>query len=281
MELTPDFQFSQASLQDLSDCHRRFFLRYIRRLAWPAVESQPIQENETRQQQGTAFHRMVQQYFLGIPEQRLSELNLEEPLQGWWQNFLRFKRQLPALGSPDAKIYPECTLTTSVAGVRLVAKFDLVVIQGRKVSIYDWKTARHQPKRDWLQRRLQSLVYPYVMFRSGGYLAKDRQPFSPEEINLTYWFVEFPDHPENFNYSRQQMETESAYLESQVKLVKSKLAEDETSFPLTPDEKTCTLCTFRSLCNRGARAGENESLDEAIDLSGLVIDPDQIAEIEF
>ena len=38
MNLPPDFHFSQASLRDFLACPRRFLLRHIQRLAWPAIE---------------------------------------------------------------------------------------------------------------------------------------------------------------------------------------------------------------------------------------------------
>ncbi|MGC1378508.1 MAG: PD-(D/E)XK nuclease family protein, partial [Anaerolineales bacterium] len=55
------FTFSQSSLQDYVDCARRFQLRYIEHLQWPAVETAPVLENERRQLEGQQFHRMAQQ----------------------------------------------------------------------------------------------------------------------------------------------------------------------------------------------------------------------------
>ena len=66
MPLPPDFHFSQGNLQDYSDCPRRFQLRYLLELAWPAVEAEPADEFETRIRDGEAFHRMVQQHVLGV-----------------------------------------------------------------------------------------------------------------------------------------------------------------------------------------------------------------------
>ena len=40
------FDFSQASLQDYIDCARRFQLRYLQQLHWPAPQAEPIRENE-------------------------------------------------------------------------------------------------------------------------------------------------------------------------------------------------------------------------------------------
>ncbi|MCP4541151.1 MAG: PD-(D/E)XK nuclease family protein, partial [Chloroflexi bacterium] len=66
MTLPADFQFSQASLQDYVDCPRRFQLRYVLRVAWPAPEAEPVLENERYLQQGAAFHRLVHQHALGL-----------------------------------------------------------------------------------------------------------------------------------------------------------------------------------------------------------------------
>jgi hypothetical protein len=69
------FTFSQSSLQDYSDCPRRFQLRYIEQLQWPAVEAEPVMENEHHQQEGQLFHRMVQQHRIGLPDGKLAGMN--------------------------------------------------------------------------------------------------------------------------------------------------------------------------------------------------------------
>ena len=74
MPLPDNFQFSQASLQDFVDCPRRFHLRYLLNVAWPAAEAEPIEEQERRVQLGLAFHRMVQQQLVGIPEVRIARM---------------------------------------------------------------------------------------------------------------------------------------------------------------------------------------------------------------
>lgn len=68
------FPFSQSSLQDYLDCPRRFELRYLRQLQWPAVESEPVLENECRQPEGQLFHRLGQQHLPGIPLEKLTSL---------------------------------------------------------------------------------------------------------------------------------------------------------------------------------------------------------------
>jgi hypothetical protein len=53
-------------------------------------------------------------------------------------------------------------------------------------------------------------------------------------------------------------------------------------FPLTLDEKKCVFCEYRSLCNRGTRAGNwQDADDEPAPSQGLDLPFEQIGEIEF
>ena len=90
MSIPIDFQFSQSSLQDFEICPRRFELRYLWQLRWPAIEAVPIQEAERLRQLGVDFHRLVQQHLVGVEEAALTDsLTEAEPdLQTWWQNYL-------------------------------------------------------------------------------------------------------------------------------------------------------------------------------------------------
>ena len=88
MALPANFQFSQASLQDFVDCKRRFYYRYVERLSWPALESEPALENERYMQRGAAFHHLVHQYILGIPEDRLVTGAESGDFSDWWTSFI-------------------------------------------------------------------------------------------------------------------------------------------------------------------------------------------------
>ncbi len=70
-KLPAQFAFSQSSLQDYADCPRRFQLRYLDKLIYPAAETEPALENEKHLQEGQNFHRLAQQYLLGIPTEKL------------------------------------------------------------------------------------------------------------------------------------------------------------------------------------------------------------------
>lgn len=281
MPLPSDFHFSQGSLQDFVDCARRFQLRYLDRIAWPAVQAEPILQNERHMQQGELFHLLVQQHLVGVPVERLAAMaQIDADLAAWWQAYLT-----AAPADLPGRRFPEVTLSAPLGGSgerRLVAKYDLVVLtaDGRAV-IFDWKTSHHRPPRRWLAGRLQTRVYPYLLLDAGVDL-NDGQRLAADRIEMVYWFAGFPDRPERFVYSAQQAAEDEGYLLGLVERI-ALMAGGEGAFPLTPDEAHCRFCIYRSLCERGIEAG---SLDEADyrDFEPEIevdLDFEQIAEIEY
>ncbi len=274
--LPTNFQFSQGSLQDYVDCPRRFQLRYVERLAWPADEAEPALEHERYLQQGAAFHRLIHQHALGIPPERLSSTVTDDDLRRWWHNYLESRPfDLPAPG------YSEMLLSAPVSGYRLVAKYDLIAVGAdRRAIIVDWKTSRKRSRQKWLAERLQTRVYPYLLVRAGSHLNAGRS-LQPEQVEMVYWFANFPAVPERFIYDATQYEADKVYLTSLIEEIDGL---GDRDFPLTTQERPCRYCRYRSLCQRGIRAG---SLDEAEDELGLdddfdfAFDFEQIAEIEY
>src|SRR5574339_634540 len=131
---------SQSSLQDYMDCARRFKLRYLDRLSYPAVETEPALENEKHQQEGEYFHRLVQQQLIGIPAEQIARFANTPNLQRWWENFQSAK-DLNDL-KKGTRLYPEATLSAPLGKYRLLAKYDLIAVRDGKTIIYDWKTYR-------------------------------------------------------------------------------------------------------------------------------------------
>jgi hypothetical protein len=281
MSLPTDFHFSQGSLQDFVDCARRFQLRYLDRIAWPAVQAEPILENERHMQQGELFHLLVQQHLVGVPVERLTAMAQgDEDLAAWWQAYLA---AAPS-GLPGQR-FPEVTLFSPLSASgerRLVAKFDLVVVKpdGQAV-IFDWKTSHHRPPRRWLAERLQTRVYPHLLLHAGVDL-NDGQPLAADRIEMVYWFAGFPDRPERFVYNASQAAEDEGYLHGLVEQI-ALLAGGEGIWPLTPDETRCRFCVYRSLCERGTTAGSLDEVDYRDFEPETVIDLDfeQIAEVAY
>jgi hypothetical protein len=52
---------------------------------------------------------------------------------------------------------------------------------------------------------------------------------------------------------------------------------------LTPDARQCRFCKYRSLCERGVKAGFLEELEDEVESPDFeaTLDLEQIAEVEF
>lgn len=273
-KLPAHFQFSQSSLQDYADCARRFQLRYMERLAWPAPEAEPLLAFEQHQALGERFHELVHRHLIGIPAERLSPLAADEPLRHWWENYLRTGLR----GLPQQR-HPEITLTAPLGAYRVIAKYDLIAVEpGQQAVIMDWKTSLQRPRRERLATRLQTVVYRYLLARAGAHLNGD-QPITPEQVEMVYWFAEHPDEPERFPYSTAQFHEDEAYLRRLVGEI-----ETREVFELTSDLTRCTFCTYRSLCKRGEKAGDYRlaEVEDTEDIgAGFTFDLEQVTEIDF
>lgn len=271
-KLPSTFSFSQSSLQDYADCARRFQLRYIEQLHWPAVETQPVLEIERRQREGQLFHRLVQQHMIGLPAEKLTPLVKTADLMLWWENYLQEDFKLE-----DGNKLTELALSAPIGENRLMAKYDLVVIHpGGGALIYDWKTYQKRPRDDWMATRLQTRIYRALLVLAGAYLNAGN-PFKPEQVKMIYWYANSPSDPAIFPY-------DSAHYKRDLQTLTGLIQEisNHQHFPLTHDEKKCAFCPYRSYCNRGIDAGYIEEMEiEAAVFPGLDPTFEQIAEIEY
>ncbi len=279
MSLPAAFLFSQASLQDYVECRRRFQLRYLFQLQWPAPDAEPAEELEQHMLDGAAFHRLIHQHRLGIPAERLQPEDDGGPLTTWWSAYL-------ASPPPDlpARQYPELALSIPLGEHRLIAKFDLVAVEpGRRAVIVDWKTSRKQAAH-WLAARLQTRVYRYVLSQAGSQL-NDGAMIQPEQVRMVYWYATDPEHPESLLYDVTTAAADARYLTG---LVATIADSSDNDFPKTEDARRCRFCAYRSLCNRGIEAGllaEEDADDEGKPEPEFDwdrgIDFEQIAELAF
>ena len=273
MSMLPSpFIFSQSSLQDYFDCPRRFELRHISKLDWPAEEAEPALENERRLQEGLFFHRLVQQFLLGMPSEKLSRLAASPNLARWWDNFQVTFHNPKNLGS----LYPEITLTGPIGNHRLLAKYDLIALRDGKTTVYDWKTYHNRPRNEWMAIRLQTRVYRYLLSVAGSFL-NDGEIIRPESVEMVYWYADYPSEPAVFRYDQEQFQRDSSALEKVVSEI-----EGLEKYELTEDVGKCRYCPYRSYCKRGAVAGDwREAEAETESMETFDINFEQIAEIAF
>ena len=272
--LQPPFTFSQSSLQDYADCPRRFQLRYLDKLIYPAAETEPALENEKHMQEGQGFHRLAQQHLLGIPTDKLGKLANTPNLKRWWENFINAE---DLTGLKDLSgLYPEVTLSAPLGDFRLVAKYDLIAVaEDEKLIIYDWKTYRKRPRNEWLAARWQTRVYRSLL--AAGSQLNGGKPIVPERCEMVYWFSNFPDEPARFPYDEVQYKRDWDAMTRLTEEIQS-----ASGFPLTDDRQKCAYCPYRSYCDRGVQAGDLDEIEAEMEAESLFdVNFEQIGEIEF
>lgn len=272
-----DFQLNQSNLQDFIDCPRRFQLKVLEGISWPAADSEPIEKFEQFTQLGNRFHLLCQQFFSTIAPNHIQDLIKDPVLLAMWENFLPYGQNLLKY-----RLYSEQLLTVPFHHYRLLAKFDLIVeLSPTQYLIIDWKTSSKKPPRKNLEKRVQTFLYPYIFFLAGSDLFQDKS-FQPDFIEMQYWYPLHEDHQEIFLYSKEKHNTVTSDLDRLVTEINS-MIEGQNTFSLTSDLSNCQYCIFRSLCNRGTKAGplDKTQVMEQDDLSNVYFDFEQIKEIEF
>lgn len=273
----PFLQLSQSNLQDYFDCPRRFQYKVLDTISWPASYTEPISKFEESTLLGNRFHLICQQFFSGINPSLLQKTIDHPDLFKMWENFLPFGESLL-----EYKLLPEQLLSIPFLNHRLIAKFDLLVeVNSEHYLIIDWKTSPNKLSRDILDKRLQTHLYPFIFCQAGADIF-EIDGISPNSIEMHYWYPLNTYPPEVFPYSDKKNSSVKSEIKKLVNQINSTLSKG-INFPLTEDHSSCLYCEFRSLCNRGIKAGtfDNLLLVEQEDLSNVQFDLEQVSEIEF
>jgi CRISPR/Cas system-associated exonuclease Cas4 (RecB family) len=266
------FTFSQSSLQDYIDCARRFQLRYIEQVQWPAIENDPVLDNELRQIEGQQFHRMLQQFMLGLPAEKLARLAVSANLTRWWENF-NTAMTGGLVDKDGSNLFSEVALSAPLGNHRVIAKYDLIVVKDGRVIIYDWKTYHKRPSDERMKARPQTRIYQALLVQAGKHL-NNGQPFDASQIEMTYWYADFPTKPARFIYDNSHYKQDWEWAGKLVSEISTK-----QSYPLTEDDAKCGFCPYRSFCDRGVRAGSPDEIETELNVEEFNLE--QIQEIEF
>lgn len=255
---------SRTRLASFMNCRRQYQLRFVERVAWP--EAPLSEETAAAVAHGQRFHQLLQRHFLNLPVQPE-----DETLRVWWN---RFKNS--QLRFSNGRFLPETSLTipitpsTPTRKVYLLnGRFDLLCIARNGnapiAHVFDWKTGKPQDvvtlRNDW-----QTRLYLAMLAEGSGALrlvGDGRIP--PENISLTYWYVDEPDAPRTIRYSAAHHQENWSALQV---IVQQLDALDDAVWPLTDDLTRCRFCAYQIICGRQA-AGRAQPLlpdenDEAL-----------------
>jgi hypothetical protein len=240
--LDNSFFYSQLALSIYQSCQLRFRKRYLDGLYWPRPLTEQVEL-------GRDFHLVSNRYFAGgQPEHFGGDLGT------WLEALYRFRPF-----SPDSIFLPEQELRLRDGALRLIARYDLVMLSPGRVVIYDWKTDQRRLSGRSCERSLQTLVYRYLMVRAGnGYW---NRRVTPAGVTMVYWNPRYPDDPFTLQYDDQRYRHDEEWLKEMITTIES---QPPDSFLATGDEKICQTCEYSPIC-RGAEATELE--DDEDDLS--------------
>ncbi len=271
------YDYSQNKLHDYLECPRRYELRYLQQRIWPAVHSEPVLALEEQIKNGKNFHLMAQQFFSGIQPEAIQLQIDNEKISTWWTAFLPF-----AEGFSQLSCQPEVFISSIINQISFVGIFDLLVISPKgKMIIVDWKTNRIKPSRKNLEQHIQTRLYP-LLLTTGGKQWNNGYEIQPDQIEMIYWFANYPDEPESFSYSEQSYQTDLHFIQGLIAQIENTKPGE---FRLTENKNKCKFCNYRSLCGRGSSPGSLNELED-LDVEYLheeieEIDMNQIGEIAF
>jgi hypothetical protein len=249
---------SRQKLKTFLTCQRRFQLRYLRRLPWPVT---PLPEPvEQRLQQGQDFHQLLERHFLGLT---ITSATIPDgQVRQWWQ---AFEAHSPVKELPDnAHFLPETGLTVPLGSHLLYGRFDLLIMGKDEnnqpfAHIFDWKSGRPATL-DELNGRWQTRLYLALLAEGGSAFWPQDVQLAPEQISLTYWYVQAPETPVTLSYSAAAHQANWTELQQIATQVDEAFAVD--TWPLTEDWSECRECAYQVYCGRQGAGTAVPELDE-------------------
>lgn len=264
-------RLSQGQLNLLQTCPRQFQHLYLDHLATPI----PL-EQQRRMLWGSRFHLLMQQRELGLP---IEALMAEDPqLQDCLAALVQ---AAPEILDPDRTIdidfrQSEHPRTLEMQGYALTVIYDLLVLTPDRAQILDWKTYGRPSPRVGLAQNWQTRLYLFLLAETTDY--------APEQISMTYWFVQVKDPktgtiaPQSltFAYDAAQHEQTRQDLSVLLQQLTHWLSgyEQGQPFPqVSPTAGACPDCHFAPRCQRESSPAPLPIADP--------LDLDQIAEVSL
>ncbi len=239
-------RLSQGQLNLLERCPRQFQHTYLEQLGSPINP-----EQQERQTWGSRFHLLMQQRELGLPIESLVQ---EDPqLQHWMSAFASAAPEILTPNTNNQFRESEHCRTVQVQDYLLTVIYDLLIADARTAQILDWKTYPKPPNKRNLEQNWQTRLYLYVLAQTSDYL--------PEQISMTYWFVQSEDKPQSikFTYTQAQHEKTRQKLNRLLNQLTGWLQRYEQGEPfpqLAEGSKHCEYCQYVTRCDRDRYDGE-------------------------
>jgi hypothetical protein len=233
-------RLSQAHLNLLETCPRKFQHTYLEQLKSPANP-----QHEENQTLGSRFHLLMQQREMGLPI--ASILEADSQLQTWMSNFANAAPEILTPNNPQTFRDSEHYRTIKIDQYLLTVVYDLLIADNQQAQILDWKTYPQPPSKRTLEQNWQTRLYLYVLAETSAYL--------PQNISMTYWFVQSKGEPQNirFDYNHIKHQQTAKQLHQLLHQLTSWLSayQNKELFPqIPPNSSACNYCDFATACQR-------------------------------
>lgn len=266
--LPAGFTFSQSNLTIYEKCPRKFYLRDVQKLEWPAPLTDKLDQWQQAIKNGQQFHHLMYQDDLGVDVSELVEH--DEQLREWWRNFCLHPPKLP-----NGQTFSEMELSIPFANYRLIAKYDrLIFTKEKQVVIVDWKTGTKPKSIVNVANNWQTKIYCYVLVE-GGHRLFPIEKIKPEHISFLYWYVNYPEETIQIEYNSDHHQHIKQELAVIIQKITSHTQSEE--FVKTGNFDLCAECQYRSYCERGRTPSEIFEVDEDM----IDLDLNVIAAIDF
>lgn len=234
-------RLSQRHLNILSSCPRKFQHTYLDQFG-----SVTTPEQQEKLSWGSHFHLLMQQRELGLPIESL--LQEDSKMQ---HSVVALISAAPEILTPNPTSEnfrdSEHFRSFNFHGYLLTVAYDLLIASEKKAQILDWKTYPEPKKRHFLEQDWQTRLYMFVLAETSDY--------KPEEISMTYWFVQSQPEPKSLKFAyntekHEQTKEDLIGLFNQLNywLERYKMGEE---FPqIAESSRDCNFCQFAVRCER-------------------------------
>jgi len=251
---------TQTQIRAFERCRRFYYLKYIRKLAWP-VEKNGHQEARN----GADFHLLIRQLILGFPREHLLIPEDNDTIRKWVDHFCS---AMPCAGYD--LVFAEKETSSLYAGILWLGKFDALAFRDDRLTIFDWKTTAHRPDHSSFRADPQTRLYRFLAKTCGPRLiGSGFHELPAENIEMIYWFPEFPDRQIRLPYSESAYRDDMEYLKLRAREM---TLPAETDYPGTDKVRLCRYCEYYAYCFPGNMPFVPEAGDEL---------PEDIFQAEF
>lgn len=231
------FYYSQNSLNTFSKCPLKFKMQYMEDISWKNDSPMDIEYYKSIKV-GLDFHLICERYFSKLP---LGVEDCNKELIKWTK---AFKNKMPI---QEENVYlPEYEIKMIKNHVKLQAKYDLIIIKPQgKVEIWDWKTENRKLSTKEMEKRLQTIVYTYVIKeKCKELLGID---INAENIKMIFWQPQYEDENIEINYSQVQHDRNEKFIEEIINNINN--YDFQKDFNKELYVKQCRFCEFNYFCN--------------------------------